>query len=118
VTKTCQATAPAEYASVVNAIAYPCDNDAKKAQAEQAVSRQVATEKQKRLAAEAERKRREEELKKQKEATRRVEAEWEKRQAAIWIKRCQKHWGNGESPCYCEKYLDQAPAGVTNTCGH
>lgn len=43
--------------------------------------------------------------------------EWEAQQDAIWIKRCQRHWKKGTSPCYCEKYLDQAPVGVSNTCG-
>jgi len=118
VNRTCHAKPPAGYATSVNAVAYPCDNATKKAQAEKAVNIQVAAEQQKRAEAAAERQREQQELKKQKEATSRVEAEWEKRQAAMWIKRCQKHWGNGESPCYCEKYLDQAPAGVTNTCGH
>lgn len=117
VVKTCQASPPAEFAAQVKDIAYPCNDAAKKARAEQSVSRQVAAEKQKRMAAEAERKRREAELQKQKEAAKRVEAEWEKRQAAMWIKRCQKHWDKGTSPCYCEKYLDQAPPGVTNSCG-
>ena len=117
VVKTCQAKPPADFASVVTERSYPCNDAARKAQAEQQVSRQVAAERQKRLAAEEERKRREAELAKQKEAAKRVEAEWEKRQAAMWIKRCEKHWAKGTSPCYCEKYLDQAPAGVTNSCG-
>ena len=62
-------------------------------EAEQAEARKVAVEKSK------------------------LEKEWEAKQEAMWVSRCQKHWVKGESPCYCEKYLDKAPPGVKNTCG-
>ena len=45
------------------------------------------------------------------------EAIWAAKQSAMWIKRCERHWAKGVSPCYCEKYLESAPAGVTNSCG-
>lgn len=117
VIKTCYAKPPSDVASVVKAVAYPCNNTTRKKQAETSLNKQVVAERQKRLAEEAERKRRAEKLRKQKEAARRVEEEWEKRQAVMWIKRCRKHWDKGVSPCYCEKYLDEAPEGVVNTCG-
>jgi hypothetical protein len=117
VAKTCHAKPPAAFASVIKSRAYPCNDAAKKAQAEKALGSLVAAEKQKRQAEAAERKRHEEELRKQQAAANKVEAEWEKRQAAMWIERCQKHWDKGVSPCYCEKYLEHAPPGVNNTCG-
>ena len=117
VAKTCKASPPAEYASVVKSVDYPCSDSKKKANAENAVNAKVAAEQQKRQAAAAARKQQEAEKKQELEAKNKVEEEWEKRQAAMWIKRCQKHWAKGGSPCYCEKYIDQAPAGVKSTCG-
>ena len=68
-------------------------------------------------AAAAEKARQEAEIKAKSAESVKREKAWEQQQAALWIKRCQKHWQKGVSPCFCEKYLDQAPPGVNNTCG-
>ncbi len=117
VVKTCKADPPDDYASVVQSQSYPCGDAAKKTQAEKSVNDQVEAEKQKRQAAAYAVQRKQEKKNKKEEAVKRVETEWEKRQTAMWVARCKKHWAKGNSPCYCEKYLDRAPSGVTNSCG-
>lgn len=113
----CQADAPGEFARSIKSVSYPCEDRARKNQAEKSIEQQVAAEKHKRELADIERKRQEAELKKAKVETTKAEQEWEAKQTAMWVERCQKHWDNGVSPCFCEKYLDHAPAGVKNTCG-
>lgn len=114
--KMCSAKPPSDFSSAVNAISYPCNDSAKKQDAEQRIAKQVAQEKQK-MAQELKRAREEELARQQAIETEKRAAEWQAQQDALWIKRCQRHWDKGTSPCYCEKYLDQAPPGVTNTCG-
>lgn len=116
VVKMCSAEPPADFAGAIKSISYPCVNTARKAKAEAAIAASVEKEKQK-MAAELERIRQEEEAKKKALVNDKREIEWAKKQADMWIKRCSKHWSKGTSPCFCEKYLDQAPEGVTNTCG-
>ncbi len=113
----CKAEPPREFAGEISALNYPCDDQAQKDKAQASIERQVAAAKQKRAAEEAKRKQQAAELKKAKMETSKAEREFEAQQAALWIKRCQRHWDKGTSPCYCEKYLDHAPAGVNNTCG-
>lgn len=114
--KMCYANAPADFKSAVPAIAYPCKDAAKKADAESKITARVKNEKKK-MALELERAKQEELARQKAIETNKRAQEWEAQQDAIWIKRCQRHWKKGTSPCYCEKYLDQAPVGVSNTCG-
>ena len=116
VVKMCYANPPGDFKNAVKTEAYPCNNAAKKAAAEKRVAANVDKEKQK-MAAEMERLAREEEIKKKAAESTQREKEWEVKQAELWVKRCQKHWTKGVSPCFCEKYIDQAPSNVTNTCG-
>ena len=117
VIKTCDANPPAEFKAEVKVITYNCDDNTAKSRAIASINRSVEAIKQKRLAEEAERKRLAEERAALEAANKQVEEAWEQQQAEIWVQRCQKHWSKGVSPCYCEKYLDQAPPGVNNTCG-
>ncbi len=115
--KMCKASAPANMQSVVKPVLYPCDDKAKKQAAEANVNRAVEAHKQQL----AEQKRREKEqamLKQKAVEDSKREKEWDKKQDSMWISRCQRHWKKGRSPCYCEKYLDQAPPGVTSNCGN
>lgn len=114
--KMCSAKPPADFSSAIGVISYPCNDNAKKQAAEKRIAQQVAQEKQK-MADELRRAREEELARQQAVETEKRAAEWQVQQDALWIKRCQRHWAKGTSPCYCEKYLDQAPPGVTNTCG-
>jgi hypothetical protein len=116
VIKTCTAVVPEIYQAVVKPITYPCADKEKQAAAEARIKSQVDAEKQKRLAAEAERKRLEEEKMKEEQSRKSKETDFEKQQSEMWISRCKKHWEQGKSPCYCAPYMDQAPAGVVNTC--
>jgi len=114
--KMCYSKAPADFQSAVTAIAYPCNNATKKANASQKIKARVEQEKKK-MAMELEAANREK-LARQKEVEdNKREIQWALQQAEIWVKRCQKHWAKGKSPCYCEKYIDRAPEGVTSSCG-
>lgn len=113
----CYAKPPADFKSAVPAIAYPCKDDARKADAEIKISARVEHEKKK-MAAELEAAKQEKLAAQKSVEDNKREAEWEEQQKALWITRCQRHWKKGTSPCYCEKYLDEAPAGVTNSCGN
>ncbi len=114
--KMCDAKPPADFSSAISAISYPCNDNGKKQAAEKRIAQQVAQEK-KEMALELKRAREEELARQQSIETEKRAAEWQAQQDALWVKRCQRHWAKGSSPCYCENYLDQAPAGVTNTCG-
>jgi hypothetical protein len=116
VVKMCFAKAPADFSSAVKSVAYPCENKAKKASAEKNVASKVKKEKQK-MSAELARIKQEEDARKKASSSDKREMEWAKKQTEIWVKRCEKHWSKGVSPCFCEKYMDQAPSGVINTCG-
>ena len=113
--RTCYANPPAEFKSSVKTIAYPCDDSAKKAVATQTINQMVDKQREKQQAALA-RKRELENAPKHSELTSQEELEFEKKQAKRWIDRCQTHWDKGVSPCYCQKYVKFAPAGVQDTC--
>lgn len=115
VAQTCYAKPPADYASI-QAIAYPCDNLAKKNSAIKTVNAAVAREKQSRQAVAAERERQQKAKLAQEENKRKAEELWERQQAKMWIDRCQVHWDKGVSPCRCQKVFKYAPAGVADTC--
>ncbi len=129
------------YKLSISAVPYPCDNEIKKAMAQGYVSAHVEQEKQKRkkisaaaaikkeklLAAERkenarkakELKEMESELKKvksQKAVIQERDIEWDIGQSVMWIGRCKKRWEKGFSPCFCRKYISQAPIGVKDTC--
>lgn len=114
--KMCFARAAAEYRKVVKQVAYPCEDSTKKSEAEEKISAGVAKEKQ-RLAAQKAAELEQQMTKKKSKQTDKRQQEWDKKQDALWLSRCKRHWEKGRSPCYCEKYMDQAPPGVENTCG-
>ena len=116
VVKMCLARPPADFKSAVKAVSYPCGNKARQEKAKQSIAAVVEKEKQK-MAAEMARLKQEEEARDKASKSNQIETEWAKKQSEIWIKRCEKHWVKGVSPCFCEKYIDSAPPGVTNTCG-
>ncbi len=114
--KMCYARPPADFKAVISAMAYPCKDASRKLDAETKISVKVGREK-KRMAAKMQAVS-DEKLTRQKSAEDdKRKAEWGIRQNALWISRCKRHWAKNSSPCYCEKYLDQAPAGIENTCG-
>lgn len=114
--KMCYAKAPSGFESAIPAITYPCDNAEQKEAAETKVAARVAGEKKK-MAAELEASKREQLARQKSVENNKREVEWEQQQAEMWIKRCKRHWAKGKSPCYCDSYIDKAPAGVTSTCG-
>jgi len=114
--KMCNAKAPEGFRSAITAIAYPCNNTAKKASAVAKINTRVAQEKKK-MAMELEAANREKLARQKAVEDNKREIEWDMQQAEIWVKRCEKHWAKGNSPCYCEKYIDRAPAGITSSCG-
>lgn len=113
--KMCKANPPSEFKSKVKSVSYPCANAEKKSAAEKRVSIGVASEKKK-AAAKLKAAQQKAQKKKAPVAETKEESEWDDQQAALWVSRCQRHWKKGVSPCYCTKYISQAPKGVKNTC--
>jgi len=114
--KMCYARPPVDFKSAVPAMSYPCKDELKKSNAETKVSARVEHEKKK-MTAELQAAN-EEKLARQKSVEdNKREVEWDAKQNELWISRCKRHWAKNRSPCYCEKYLELAPAGVNNTCG-
>lgn len=121
----CTLKPPADFAEI-RTIDYDCDNEAEKAQAKATLSAQIdkALAKREQLAVENERKRKAEEqarLAKEEKARREKEAlaasaalqqELSSDIAKKMIAVCQKKWAQGEHRCYCEKYIEYAPAGI------
>lgn len=121
--KICYARPPADYKSKVPTATYPCNDMAKKASAEAKVTALVKQEKQKKAAALAVEKQKkakklaeQQQVKAQSNQDSKRETEWDSKQASLWISRCKVHWSKNKSPCYCQKYLAQAPKGIKNTC--
>jgi len=114
--KMCYAKAPADFRSAVPAISYACNSTSAKATAESKIAAGVDNEKKKMQAELAAAEKEKIAIQKSVEDNKR-EAEWDKKQAKLWISRCERHWAKNTSPCYCEKYLDLAPPGISNTCG-
>ncbi len=114
--KICEAKAPEKFRAQVKSISYPCDSKVKKANAIKQIAASVELEKQK-LAklAEEERMRLAAQKMLDEEEKRRAE-EWAMKQKERWVLRCRKHWAKGVSPCFCRKYISEAPAGVSDTC--
>jgi hypothetical protein len=115
VEKICEAKPPAAMESKINLVKYPCSDANKKAAAIKQINTEVEQYKQKQLAEEQKKQEIRAAVKKPVAVTER-EQEWETKQQEIWLARCKKHWARGASPCYCEKFMSLAPAGVKNTC--
>jgi len=136
--KKCWAGPPAQYKNI-KSVEYDCNDVSAKLDAETWVTKLVSQEKVKeqQLAAEKEKQLKLAEEKKQKELAEKLRLEEQKKaeaaaiaaseakQAAIggeitekMISMCDKFWSKGEHRCYCQKYIDHAPASIkaSSTC--
>lgn len=136
--KKCWAGAPAQYKNI-KSVEYDCADASAKINAETQIVSLVNQEKAKeqKIAAEKERQRKLAEEKKQKELAEKLKMEEQLRleaaaeaasaakQAQInaeisekMVKVCEKFWDKGEHRCYCEKYIEYAPASIqaSSTC--
>jgi hypothetical protein len=136
--KMCKVAAPAKYKSI-KPMQYECGNAAAKSKAEAGVATMISQEKAKeqRLAAEREKQRKLAEEKEKQELALKLQQEQqlqveaaalaasEAKQAQIgsdiadkMVSMCEKYWSKGEHRCYCEKYIDRAPAAIqaSSTC--
>ena len=136
--KKCYAEAPAKYKSIKSE-EYVCDDTAAKISAEKKIAKQVEQEKarERQIAAEKEKQRKLAEEKRQaelaelarQEELRAAEAAAiaasEAKQAEIggeitekMVSMCRKYWDKGEHRCYCQKYIEHAPADIqaSSTC--
>jgi len=136
--KKCWIDPPAKYKNI-KSVEYDCDSATEKKDANAWVTKRVNQKKAKeyKLAAESERQRKLAEEKKQKELEEKLKQEEllqaevaaiaasEVKQAEIggeiaqkMIKVCDKYWSKGEHRCYCQKYIEHAPAEIqaSSTC--
>ncbi|MBT8134684.1 MAG: hypothetical protein KJO03_09245 [Gammaproteobacteria bacterium] len=136
--KKCWAGAPPAYKNI-KSVGYDCDDASSKMKAENEVARLVnqEKEKQRKLAAEKEKQRKLAEEQKQKELAAKLKEEErlqaeaaaiaasQAKQAQIdseitqkMVSVCEKYWSKGEHRCYCQKYIDHAPASIqaSSTC--
>jgi hypothetical protein len=136
--KKCWAGPPAQYKSI-KSVEYDCNDATAKLDAETWVTKLVNQEqiKEQKLAAEKEKQLKLAEEKKQKELAEKMKLEEKKKleaeaiaaseakQAAIsdeitqkMISMCDKFWSKGEHRCYCQKYIEHAPASIkaSSTC--
>ena len=123
----CTLKPPAEFAEI-KAVEYVCDDESEKTNAKATLSAQIdkALAAREKLAVEKERKRKaEEQARLEKEEKTRREQEALAASAALqqelssdiakkMIAVCQKKWSAGEHRCYCEKYIQFAPAGIVS----
>ncbi len=121
----CTLRPPAEFAEI-KTIEYVCDDEAEKSQAKASLSTQIdkALATREKLAVEKERKQKiaeqarlekEEKARREKEAlaaSAALQQELSSDIAKKMIGVCQKKWAAGEHRCYCEKYIEYAPAGI------
>jgi|GEM_PF-3401358 len=117
---------PPEGYGTIKPITYDCDNDAARINAQAKIDLQVedVDQQRRKAAAEAERKRKEAEAaRRAKEEALRREQEALAASAAVqqelssditkkMLSVCQKTWAEGEHRCYCQKYIDYAPAAI------
>ena len=117
---------PPEGFSEIEPIAYDCDNVAARINAQASIDLKVEEAQQQRAqaAAEAERKRKAEEaarlareealLKEQQalEASAAVQAELSSDITKKMLAVCEKNWAEGNHRCYCQKYIEYAPASI------
>ena len=122
----CKISPPDGFSEVVKDIAYDCDNVAARIKAQASIDLKVEELQlqRKKAAADAERKRKqaeaarlaqEEALRKEQEAlaaSAAVQAELSSDIAKKMIAVCEKKWAEGEHRCYCEKYIEYAPASI------
>jgi hypothetical protein len=136
--KKCWANPPATYKKI-KPVEYDCSDTVAKNDAQMSVTRLVEQEKEKekKLAAEKEKQRKLEEEKKQKAIAAQLKQQeaLQKEAAAIAASKekqamisdeiaqkmigvCEKYWSKGEHRCYCQKYIDHAPAEIqaSSTC--
>ncbi|MCW8851981.1 MAG: hypothetical protein OQK44_04895 [Gammaproteobacteria bacterium] len=136
--KKCWAGAPPEYKNI-KSVEYDCDDASSKIKAETQVTNLVnqEKEKQRKLAAEKEKQRKLAEEQKQKELAAKLKEEErlqaeaaaiaasQAKQAQIdseitqkMVSVCEKYWNKGEHRCYCQKYIEHAPASIqaSSTC--
>jgi hypothetical protein len=130
--KKCKVSPPVKYKNI-NPVEYNCDDIAGKKAAESRLNGMVKKEreKEKKLAAEREKQRQLAEQQRQKELAEKMRREEllraeaaaiaasEEKQAKLgneiaqkMIKVCEKFWVKGEHRCYCQKYIEFAPAEV------
>lgn len=114
--KECVANPPEEFRSQIKAETYPCKNNRKKLAAYERINSQVDALRKKR-AEEEEKKKELAAVRKEEKVITAREKEWKEQQKDMWVKRCMVHWKKGRSPCFCQKYLNEAPPGVVDTCG-
>ena len=121
----CRISPPEGYADI-EPIAYDCDNVAARINAQASVDLKVeeASLQRKKAAAEAERKRkaaeaarlaREEALRQEQaalEASAAIQAELSSDIMKKMLAVCEKNWAEGEHRCYCQKYIEHAPAEI------
>lgn len=136
--KKCWLDPPAKYKNI-KSVEYECSDEATKKDAQISVMRLVDQEKEKdsKLAAEKEKQRKLEEVKKQKAVAAQLKqqevlqveaaaiAASKEKQAQIgdeitqkMLGVCEKYWSKGEHRCYCQKYIEHAPAEIqaSSTC--
>lgn len=121
----CRIAAPEGY-TTIKPITYDCDNDAARINAQANVDLQVEEidQQRRKAAAEAERKRKEAEaarlakeeaLRKEQEALAASAALQQELSSDITKKMlavCEKTWAEGQHRCYCQKYIEYAPAAI------
>jgi len=134
-----------DYKMVIKAIPYPCDDKVKQATAQGFISAQIQYEKQKikdalataKLKKDIQKTNREKMLALKRKRAQKIKKingvkvafgneinesasskkrDWDINQSVMWISRCKKRWDKGFSPCFCKKYIKQAPVGVQDTC--
>ncbi len=125
----CYVRPPEPFSKKIKAISYPCKNAPLRDQAQRSINEKIS---QLKLARKAEQRRLKnlEELRIAKIENQRLqkvnreieletaqrELKWKKMKTSLWVGRCMKHWNNGTSPCYCQPYLNRAPANTRDTC--
>lgn len=130
--KMCEANAPQGFANIAS-VEYVCSDNADKSKAQRSINAAVAKEKQRRkqVTAEKEKKRLAAIAAKKKQEQERLRAEQEEQaeQAAIaaseekhhqvmdaltekMVGVCNKMWSKGKHRCYCEKFIQYAPADI------
>jgi len=125
----CTVKPPAGFESI-KPVQYPCDSVVDESHAHNSMAQRVSqvrkkreAEKEKRRKAEMEKKKKAEEARKQLElkqkqeaaaiaASKRKRLELSKEIENKMLNMCKSAWSRGENRCYCEKYIDQAPANI------
>lgn len=129
VARVCTVKPPAGFEKI-KPITYTCDSVSDEASANKSMNAEVSRIEKERAAEKA--KKQQAELakkKKEEEALRKLQLQQQQEAAAIaaskvkreqlnkeitvkMVAMCKKMWSRGESRCYCEKYIDQAPPGI------